>query len=400
MYGAYFVDRPPLLIGLYSLANALGGAVPLRLLGVVAVVAAVMLAGRLGGTPASVLCAALVSSPLFDGMEIDGELLAVPFVLGAFVLLARSRRNSTALGAGVLAMSAVLVKQNMIDGLVVAAVLLIGQRTWTRAAAYLAGGGVTLAVALLLAHTRGTDPGALWDALVTFRAEAAAVIDASSGPTTSARLHEMLWAGLVAGVPLVAASAVVGRRRPIREPLLLWAAVAALAWESAGALLGGSYWRHYLLALVPGLVLLVVAGGGRWVRLTVGYAAMCAGLAWVVAVTHQEPAGPDDVVAAYVHLRARPGDTMVVAFGHPDIVRDAGLPSPYQHLWSLSARVRDPRLDELGALLRGPDAPHWAVVDGDSLATWGIDAHTAQLVLDNRYREVTSDGDWHVFEHR
>ena len=38
-YGDYFVDRPPLLMGLFGLADALGGAVPLRLLGLLAAVA-------------------------------------------------------------------------------------------------------------------------------------------------------------------------------------------------------------------------------------------------------------------------------------------------------------------------------------------------------------------------
>jgi hypothetical protein len=210
------------------------------------------------------------------------------------------------------------------------------------------------------------------------------------------RFHDLLLAGLIAGVPMVVATALPGRR----ERLLTWAALAALAWETVGALLGGSYWLHYLLALVPGLVLLVSACGGRWLRLAVGYTATCAGLALAFEVTHPDPFSADAAVAAYVRRDSVPGDTMVVAFGHPNIVRDAGLPSPYEHLWSLSARVRDPRLAELGTLLRGPTAPRWVVVSGESLATWGIDSTDAQQVLDARYREVTAAGDWRVWERR
>src|SRR4051812_413276 len=77
VYGSYFVDRPPLLIGLFGLAHELGGVIPLRLLGLAAVVLSVLLAGWLAGTTGALLGAALLVTPLFDGMEIDGEILAV-----------------------------------------------------------------------------------------------------------------------------------------------------------------------------------------------------------------------------------------------------------------------------------------------------------------------------------
>ena len=52
LYGDYFVDRPPLLIALFSLADALGGTPwALRLLGVVAVVTTVLVAGAVGRAP-------------------------------------------------------------------------------------------------------------------------------------------------------------------------------------------------------------------------------------------------------------------------------------------------------------------------------------------------------------
>lgn len=415
VYGSYFVDRPPLLVALFGLADALGGAVPLRLLGLVAVVASILLAARLAGSAGALLCGALLSTPLFDAMEIDGELLAVPFVLGCLVLLVRSVRGRSEADryaapfvAGVLAVAAALVKQNLVDGLVAGAVLLAGlalQRRWrealTRAAAFGAGAVGTLVVALGYADLRGTGPGALWDALVTFRAQAAAVISASASSTTTERFHTMLVAGLVAGVPLVVAAAALGLRRPLREPPVLAAAVAVLAWEVAGALLGGSYWQHYLVAVVPGLVLLVAASDrSRWLGVAVGYAATASGLALVYALMHPAPPSSDQTVAAYIRSESRPGDTVVVAFGHPDIVRGTGLSSPYEHLWSLSARVRDPDLTELGGVLGGPDPPRWVVVSGTSLATWGIDPTAAEGELDAGYREVTSAGDWHVYEHR
>jgi hypothetical protein len=415
LYGAYFVDRPPLLIGLYGLADDLGGAVPLRLLGVVAVAVSVLLAARLAGTAGAVLCAALLSTPLFDGMEIDGEILAVPFVLGALVMLVRSVRGSTGVDryaapflAGVLAAAAALVKQNIVDGLVAGGVLLAGmavQGRWREAASRataLAAGAVVAGLAVLVgADLRGTGPCGLWDALVTFRVQAAAVINTSAGSTNAARLNTMILAGLLAGLPMVVAAAAASMRLPLRQPLLLWAAVATSAWEAAGALLGGSYWQHYLIALVPGVLLLTAASdGGRWLGVATGYAGTCAAFSLVVALQHPAHMSSDTAVASYIRAESRPGDTMVVELGHPNIVRAAGLQSPYQYLWSLTARVRDPRLAEFGDLLAGPDAPRWVVVSGGSLATWGIDATHAQAVVDARYREVTAVGDWHVFERR
>src|SRR5688500_12087264 len=48
LYGDYWVDRPPLLVGLFAVADGLGGPVALRAMGVVAVVATIFLAGVIG----------------------------------------------------------------------------------------------------------------------------------------------------------------------------------------------------------------------------------------------------------------------------------------------------------------------------------------------------------------
>jgi len=132
LYGDYWVDRPPLLIGLFQLADLGGGAVALRLLGILAVVVSVLLAARLGRIlaprrPAAEIAAAataavFLSTPFFGTTEVNGELLAVPFVLGGLVALVRgsaAATRSVALrwwaGAGVLAMSAAAIKQSEVD---------------------------------------------------------------------------------------------------------------------------------------------------------------------------------------------------------------------------------------------------------------------------------------------
>lgn len=108
LYGAYWVDRPPLLITLFQLAGAIGGgAVGLRFFGAICVGSSALLAAalaravaRVGGrSPRSVLvttsaaatAAVFLVSPLFGSSEVDGELLAVPFVLAGLVATFHAR---------------------------------------------------------------------------------------------------------------------------------------------------------------------------------------------------------------------------------------------------------------------------------------------------------------------
>jgi hypothetical protein len=74
-----------------------------------------------------------------------------------------------------------------------------------------------------------------------------------------------------------------------------------------------------------------------------------------------------------------------VLYGNPHLLWNAGLTSPYEELWSLPVRVRDPDLVELTAILRGPDAPTW-VIAWDDMEAWGIASATAREVVRQRYR--------------
>src|SRR4051812_1801214 len=104
LYGGDWVDRPPLLIALFGLAQILGGTVALRLFGCLAALGVVVLAALLGRTVAgrgrenlTAVWAALaglafVTTPLLGAPEVDGELLAAPMVLAGILafLVARS----------------------------------------------------------------------------------------------------------------------------------------------------------------------------------------------------------------------------------------------------------------------------------------------------------------------
>ena len=74
--------------------------------------------------------------------------------------------------------------------------------------------------------------------------------------------------GALAGsiAPFVAAGLVVRLRGPatygVRD--LRWPALALLSWELVVVLLGGSYWLHYLMGLVPGLMAPLAATSSIW----------------------------------------------------------------------------------------------------------------------------------------
>ncbi len=421
LYGDYWVDRPPLLIALFQLADLGGGAVALRLLGVVAVVASVLLASELGrrlaperpmaAVAGAATAAVFLATPFFGTTEVDGELLAVPFVLGGLVALVRGWWAV----AGALAVAAAGVKQSEID-VVLAAALVAGTMLWRRrpvdclraVAAFAAGAVAALGVVLWWAAIHGTDPAGLWDAVITFRGEAAEVISTSASDATDQRAHLLVTSFLVSGAAglLVVALLPARRRRralettPVDVRLL---ALVLLVWEATVVVVGGSYWLHYLIATVPGLVVLVLAivrhrpERWRWLGGVLGYAGVTAIASVVSLLVVAQPTPSALAVESYLAAHKSPGDTGVVAFGDPALLEGAGLSSPYPLLWSLLVRVRDPHLTHFTRVLEGPERPTWVVVDGASLATWGVDDTVAQPVLDDTYDLRRVIGDWHIY---
>lgn len=416
-YGDHFVDRPPLLMAVFALADALGGTWPLRVIGVLVVGVSVLLAGRLGGVAAAATAAVLLSMPLFDPLPVNGELLSVPFVLAGILALVHAERAAsrgrrywatawaTAL-AGLLAACAFLVKQNVVDVGVVAAALLLAQARrggWrdagVRVAVFACAALVTLALAVWGASLRGTSPSDLWDAVVLFRMDAASWLRALGDPSADYRRMVLLLVLLASAVPLVVAACLREARRTRPTPYLVPAALALLCWEVLGFLVGGGYWRHYLIALVPGVVLLVAsvrANRVLWVGLAL--ATLSAVIQLPLVPLHPPRDVVDAEVVAFLREHSDPGDTLVVGFGHANILRSSGLESPYEHLWVLPTQVRDTDLAELTSVLAGDEAPRWLVVDGDSLDDKGLEHDAAQAVLEERYTPVAQVVRWRIFE--
>jgi hypothetical protein len=349
--------------------------------------------------------ALLSAAPWFGVPRTNGEMLATAFVAWGFALAAQSllrpdrRAWLYALCAGVLAACAGLIKQTIADAVVFAVVLAIAmacqrRTSWRHAlmviVAGLTGALFAVGIGLAAASARGTTVPELFEALVAFRVDAGEVIRSSASSATTDRLITLIATWAAGGLALISAlTAWQALRR--RDPVLL-ATLAVIVIVSATALLGGSYWAHYLFQLVPasalavGLMVQHIHPRVRAIATTFVVAMTAGNLIWNVAVP------PDDgveaaVVGTWLKESANPSDQAVIAYGQPNVLANADMTSPYPYLWSLPVRTLDPDLSVMSDAISGPDRPAW-FVDWSGIDSWGVDATTLRSVLESNYREV------------
>ncbi|MGH1562549.1 hypothetical protein [Mumia sp. DW29H23] len=413
LYGNQWVDRPPGLLVLFRLADLgsglLGDRVALRLVALVlalVAVAAAWFAGRVvggarGALAASLVMAAVTSTPVFSGPRLMTAMPAVTFVTVCVALTLAATyeattpraRASLAAAAGVAGATALMMKQNFADGFVFAAVLwlLVGRRGWKLAAACAAGAALPLLATLWWAAA-GPGVGALWEAMYGFREQAVGVILGSSTVGPEARMRVFALALLGSGAVFLAAVTVWAGVRERRRPIAV-ATLAVAAYAVVGIAGGGSWWRHYALQLaLPlslGAALAIRSGLVRVVRVTVGLTLVSTlvGVLWLAPAAVQGRPSSGTAVGEWIRERAVAGDAGLVAYGSPQVLRVAGLYAPYPYSWSLPVRVRDPDLEQMTALLDGAHAPEWLVEMG-SFTWWGIDTAAFDDAVATRYREV------------
>lgn len=405
LYGPLWVDRPPVLIGTYLAADALLGSYGARVVSVLLAVAAVLAAHRLGtllGGARAAGWSAAVAVMLLGWTSLatwagKSESLGVPLVLLSCWLAVESTRRvgrwpalATALAAGVTATLAVGMKQNLVAGVVFIAVLMTARllrgATPRGPAALLlgatvVGGALPLVVVLLWGAHVGVSPQLLWDVLLGFRADAYAVISETESQANTARALRLVGLAVVTGiVPLL--GWFVLRLVPVlrRHPEVGLALLAVMAVDTAGVVLGGSYWDSYLQVLTPAAVLVVAllstmpGPTGTVPRVVTVAMVVPLVVSLVASATPSATQGTatGTTVGRAVQEAAEPDDTIVVMHGAPNVVHASGLTTPYRHLWSLPRRTLDPDLDELQAVLAGPDAPTWIVVV-HAVSSWGLD---------------------------
>ncbi|MCW2755015.1 MAG: hypothetical protein JWQ32_2426 [Marmoricola sp.] len=413
LYGHYWVDRPPLLITIFAVAAHTGGFVSLEIIGALAASMAIALLASAGGRAfgtrgrigTAVVAGALLASPLYGAIDVNGELLAVPFLALGIRLAVEAvqpvsdrRRWISAAGAGAAAVAALLVKQNMADVVVFAAVCWgIAWRTGTltrqmfvRLVGLAALGSIACyLVVTAWAMLHGTSPGGVYEATYPFRLKAARAIAVQGDDATGIQLGRMTTAFLRTGVPLVlAAFAVLGLRRSTSPAVALGVAVTLL-YTAVSILAGGSYWLHYLVESVPAVALgagALIAVAPRVYSVVTAVVIASTLVAMVTAIRHPLPI-PGTVIGQALAASAHRGDTVVPAFGGGDIVFTSGLSSPYPYLWSLPADILDHDMTQLTAVLAGPSAPTWIVVRGPA-AVGRMSAHGAMSLIRSQYAQV------------
>ena len=413
VFGHYWVDRPPQVIALLGLTDQVGGPYFHRAVGallcgllVIAAAAAARELGRWEGLTddieiqrvsrwTAVLAAALVGNAEIDAVAVKGELLGIPLVMWSCWLILRAvRRHSwlAALLAGTAATVAVGMKQNLVGGLVFGAVVLLGAAvsrriTWRRftglAAAAALGGAVPIVATVAGVVASGVRPETLWYTVVTFRAEASAVIAAQDSTGAEARIGVLVTIFVASGMATVLAWFVLRLPWLARHlPVPAVAIGAMLAVDMVAVALSGSYWSPYLFVPIPALVMAAACVLVRdqevlhqavplATRAVIGIAVVST-VVWLPGwvVVREQGRGPVEArTGQAIAAAAEPGDTLTVYGGRADIQFYSGLQSPYPHLWSLPMRTLDPELRDLRALLNGPDAPTW-FVEAVRLDTW------------------------------
>ena len=283
-------------------------------------------------------------APSAGGLNVDGELLAAPYVavgIAATVValttpvLSRARWASAA--AGACAVAAVLVKQNMLDVFVFSAAF--GLLTWrsgyvefTRLRRLTARGPSGplrhSSRCSAFAALHGTTPGGVFFAMYPFRVRAAQLIAVRMDGASGERLTRLGEAALLSGGPVVIAALLVllALRRTTRAHLLAGsfagAVVALTAFVVVSMAVGGSWWVHYLVqlavpaALAAGLVVASVPRTG--VRL-LAVVTTVAVLGWAAGLVMRTDASGQDIGRAIAQV-ASPGDKVVSALGDGDVV--------------------------------------------------------------------------------
>jgi len=358
-----WADRPQGLLLLYRVITDVGGTRlwPIRLAAVAFGVALVVTLGLLGrllisptaGMLAALMYAVLGVGPHFEGFTLNGE-LAASLPAAAAVLAAacalRSRRRGLLLAAGILGGAAITMKQSGFDGLVAAAVLAAGAGGGIRAAGRrLATLALGAALPLGACALQGLQDGLSrwWWSVAGYRLAAPSGL----GATEAQRFLRLQLAlhvvrpdlGLAACA--AAAGVVLGlRRRRTLGLLLAWLAAAL-----AGFNLGGLYWPHYFVQLLPPLVLLAALAAGALPALAgaVLAAVVVAPVAVTLAAWSTLPSALLDRTVAYdrrsdvdvrlahvVDRDSRPGQPILALPAEADLYFVADRPAAFPYLWA------------------------------------------------------------------
>ncbi|WP_250036277.1 hypothetical protein [Paractinoplanes maris] len=407
LYSQTWLDRPQGLLLTYRALLALddaGWAVRLGMVLAGAIITVALgaigwlLVNRATGITAAFLYAVVGVAPHLEGMTLNGELLAAaPAAVSIALALwwwRRSRPVGWLAAAGLFAGLALTMKQSGFEGVLVGATLLVIARRPRAAAVFAAGVAVPLLASAL--HGLVTGWPAYWDALVGYQLSAIG----SDGSNASTRWTDLgRQAGDIAldlTVPLLVS--LLGWRvldRPARWLLAAW-----LAAGFVGVNLGGSYWPHYFVQVLPPLVVLAAAAvtglRTRWRRLAVAAVVVLPTLIWLAALVPMSPAGRartipydalaarDDRIAAVIRATTTPADEIYVLESEAYLYFAAQRRSPYPYLWGKPIDKIPDALPRLREMLNSEQRPTLVVLDTPPAAVDPTGAVAAALAAHYR----------------
>jgi 4-amino-4-deoxy-L-arabinose transferase-like glycosyltransferase len=393
LYQSVWVDRPQGLLLLFrAITDIAYTPAAIRFAAVLAGASVAIVLGLIGwmlSSPAAGIAAAAIYAvvgvgPHMEGFTMNAELAAAVPAAGAVACAVRWRLaggRRWLLAAGMLGGGAVLMKQSGFDGLVTAAVFAAGMAGSQRER--IARAGLVLAGAVLPLGAATLDGLALgwsryWSAIYGWR------VHEGLGQTAANRLHLIGFALPRVAPDLVAITvvAVLGvvvcvRRGGILGLCPLWVLVAFL-----GINVGGMYWPHYFVQLVPPLALLAAIGASAvWVRRPLlAVLLICAAVAPVVVtlarlatlsrqerdneITYAEGFKVGEQVAHFVRANSTERDTFYVLGSRADLYFLSDRRPPIPYLWANSPLLRSSTVMELLRDLSRPGRPKFVAVTG------------------------------------
>jgi 4-amino-4-deoxy-L-arabinose transferase-like glycosyltransferase len=378
LYRSVWIDRPQGLLiayrGLISIALEpwavrLGAVLAGALVSLLLVGVGTQLVSRATGLIAGFLFAAVGVGPRIEGFTLNGEIAAAVPATAAIALALRARASGSRVlyvASGLLGGTAVLMKQSGFDGALVA--LAVAAAVRPRRWGYVLAGVAAPVAASLVAAALG-DWHAYWSG----------VVSSHTSIPLGRRLHhlaqtagsparDLLVLAVVAAVGLVMA-----RRLPVARWLVpLWLAAAFVAVN-----VGGLYWPHYYVQLVPPLCL---AAGVALARLS-GARASVAALAVVAPavffVAHVVTTGDerrehlvryalafenDRRIASFVRGHTRGSEPVYAYLTRADFYFLARRRASFRYLWVHPLKETRAARAELLRTLASPERPPLVVL--------------------------------------
>ena len=416
LYHGVWVDRPQGLLVLFRVITDVAyQAWAIRAAAVLAGVALTVLLGVIGwmvrgpatGAAAALVFAVVGVGPHIEGFTMNSELAAAVPVAAAVACAVRwrlVRRERWLVAAGALGAGAILMKQSGFDGLAMAlAIPLITaapMRARLRNAALVIGGAAT---PLALAALHGLSLGWHYYSFAMYGWRAHEELGKTLGKRVDFFLGEMPRIGPdMLGLSLVALVGLVFCLRRGRG--LLWVVPLWFLFGFIAINVGGWYWPHYFVQVVPPLALMagvavtavqprsrllaaaLLCGAILPVGINLAHLALTSDTGRLNAVAYKRGYQIDRQIARFIREHSTAQDTFYALASRADLYFLARRNPPVPYLWAHSPLQRKSVKEALIRQFATPGGPKF-IVESRSAKSFDKSGKAAKILAD-RYRFV------------